>query len=81
VEREIRVNAISPGPIATPIFGRLGLTEEQQAAFAARVMANLPVKRWGDPREIAEVAVFLASDESSFIVGAEIAADGGLAQL
>jgi len=81
VDRGIRVNVISPGPITTPIFGRLGLTPEARGEFIAQVQQNVPLKRFGDPREIAHAAVFLASDESTFFVGAELVADGGLSQL
>jgi len=81
VDRGIRVNVISPGPVTTPIFGRLGLTPEALDEFAARVRQNVPLKRFGDPHEIAHAAVFLASDESTFFVGAELVADGGLSQL
>src|SRR2546422_2691114 len=81
VDRGIRVNVISPGPVTTPIFGRLGLTPEALDEFAARVRQNVPLKRFGDPHEIAHAAVFLASDESTFFIGAELVADGGLSQL
>ena len=81
VDRGIRVNVISPGPIITPIIGRMGLTPQAQQDFAARIQQDVPIKRFGDPREIAHAAVFLASDESTFFVGAELVADGGLSQL
>src|SRR5256885_16756489 len=81
VDRGIRVNVISPGPITTPIFGRLGLTPEARGEFIAQVQQNVPIKSFGDTRELAHVAVFLASDESTFFVGAELVADGGLSQL
>lgn len=81
VDRGIRVNAISPGPVTTPIFDRAGLTANGREELAARVVRDIPVKRFGDPREIAHAAVFLASDESTFFVGAELVADGGLSQL
>ena len=81
VDRGIRVNVISPGPVITPIIGRMGLTPQAQQEFAARIQQDVPIKRFGDPREIAHAAVFLASDESTFFVGAELVADGGLSQL
>ena len=81
VERGIRVNVISPGPVTTPIFARLGLAAEALDALAANVQQQVPIKRFADPHEIAHAAVFLASDEATFFVGAELVADGGLSQL
>ena len=70
--RGIRVNTLSPGPIDTPIFDNV--TDELRAAFAARI----PFKRFGRPEEVAAAALFLASDESSFVAGAELVIDGGM---
>jgi NAD(P)-dependent dehydrogenase (short-subunit alcohol dehydrogenase family) len=81
IGRGIRVNAISPGPIATPIFGKFGLSEEGKNATLARIQEKSPARRFGEPDEIARVALFLASDESSYIVGDEIVADGGMSLL
>jgi NAD(P)-dependent dehydrogenase (short-subunit alcohol dehydrogenase family) len=78
VPRKIRVNAISPGPIATPIFGKTGLTTEQIDGFRTSIQSQLPIGRFGDAAEIANVATFFASDESSFVLGAELIADGGM---
>jgi NAD(P)-dependent dehydrogenase (short-subunit alcohol dehydrogenase family) len=72
--RGIRVNAVSPGPIETPIFGRTGLPEEAKKSFGEQV----PLKRLGRPEEIAKTVLFLASSDSSFLVGTEIVADGGV---
>jgi len=80
-ERKIRVNAISPGPIATPIFGKMGLTAEQQQQFGARVVEQVPMGRMGNPDEIASAVLFLASNESSFVTGIELTVDGGMAQI
>lgn len=80
-DRKIRVNAISPGPIATPIFGKMGLSQEQQEQFGANIVQQVPMGRIGNPDEIASAAVFLASDDSSFISGIELTVDGGLAQV
>lgn len=74
----IRVNTISPGPIDTPIYGKLGLPQEVANGFAASMQGQIPLKRFGQSAEVAQAAVFFASDESSFIHGAEILVDGGL---
>ncbi len=81
LERGIRVNAISPGPIATPIFSRMGLPDEAVDAVEGQLASSVPLQRMGEPREIADTVVFLASNESSFIVGAELVVDGGMTQL
>jgi NAD(P)-dependent dehydrogenase (short-subunit alcohol dehydrogenase family) len=81
VGRNIRVNAISPGPVTTPIFGRLGLPAEALAQLRQDVESQVPMKRFGRPEEIAKAALFLASSDSSFLLGSEIVADGGLSQL
>jgi NAD(P)-dependent dehydrogenase (short-subunit alcohol dehydrogenase family) len=75
--RNIRVNAVSPGPVETPIYGKLGLPQEDLQAVASGLQAKIPLNRFGQPDEIARVALFLASSDSSFITGAEITADGG----
>ena len=79
-ERKIRVNAISPGPIETPIFGKMGLSKEQSEQFVSQ-LSQLPLGRTGRPDEIASAALFLASDESSYITGVDLSVDGGLAQV
>ena len=81
VGRGIRVNAISPGPINTPIFNRLGLPPEALEETAKNIRAQVPMKRFGRPEEIAKTALFLASSDSSFLLGTEIVADGGMSQL
>ncbi len=81
IERGIRVNAISPGPIATPILGKSGLPAEQVQQMAEAIRDRIPLKRFGEPIEIAKAAVFLASDESSFMLGSEIIIDGGRSTL
>lgn len=78
VGRGIRVNAVSPGPIETPIHKTPGQTEEEFRAYARRVGEKVPAGRMGLPEEIAAVVAFLASDDSRFIIGAEIVVDGGL---
>jgi NAD(P)-dependent dehydrogenase (short-subunit alcohol dehydrogenase family) len=77
--RKIRVNVLSPGPIDTPIFSGLGSPEKVQE-FKDLLSSQVPLGRIGDTAEIASVATFLASDESSFVNGAELTVDGGLAQ-
>jgi NAD(P)-dependent dehydrogenase (short-subunit alcohol dehydrogenase family) len=79
--RKIRVNAISPGPIDTPIFSNLLQNEEQSEQFKKNIVNTVPMGRMGNPDEIAKVVSFLASDESSYITGIELFVDGGLAQI
>lgn len=77
----IRINAISPGPIATPMYGRIGLPDEMEQTIKAGIQEKSPIQRFGDPEEVARVALFLASDDSSYIVGDEIVVDGGMSLL
>ena len=77
--RNIRVNAVSPGPIATPIYGKLGLSPEQADGFRTSMTAKIPLARFGEADEVARVALFLASPASSFVTGAELPVDGGVA--
>ena len=81
VAKGIRVNVVSPGPVSTPIYGRLGLPPEALQQMAANIQEQVPMKRFGNPDEIANAVLFLASSESSFILGTEIIADGGMSQL
>lgn len=77
IEKGIRVNAISPGPVETPIYGKLGLPQEVLEGFAQKIGGKIPMQRFGQPEEIAKAALFLASSDSSYILGQEIVADGG----
>lgn len=77
ITRGIRVNAISPGPIATPLYTKLGLKE----ADAKALQSQIPAGRFGKPSEVAEAVVFFASDESAFTVGSELVIDGGMTNL
>ena len=81
VGRGIRVNAISPGPIETPIFGKLGVPEEGIPETKEGFRNVVPMKRFGSADEVAKPALFLASDDSSFVLGVELMVDGGTAQL
>ena len=79
--RKIRVNVISPGPIETPAIDGLASTDQQRDQFKSDLASQVPLGRWGRPEEVGKTAVFLASDDSSFITGAEIFVDGGMAQV
>lgn len=81
LSKGIRVNVVSPGPVETPLYGRLGLPTEQLSEVAAGIQAQIPLKRFGTPDEIASAVLYLASAESAFIVGTELVADGGMSQL
>ena len=69
---KIRVNAISPGPIDTPLFNSSNLTEEEIEQIKANLVANVPIGRMGTADEIAKAVSFLASDDSSYITGIEL---------
>jgi len=75
--RNIRVNAISPGPISTPIYSKMGMEETALQEFAAGVQAKIPLRRFGVAEDIASAALFLASSDSTFMTGSEITVDGG----
>jgi NAD(P)-dependent dehydrogenase (short-subunit alcohol dehydrogenase family) len=79
--RRIRVNAVSPGPVGTPLFGKLGLPDEALQGMAAHIQGLVPMNRFGTPDEIAKAVVFFASNDSSFVLGAELIADGGMVTL
>ena len=81
IGRGIRVNAISPGPITTPMYGRIGLPNEVEQMIKTEIQNKSPIKRFGEAEEVARVALFLASDDSSYIVGDEIVVDGGMSLL
>ena len=77
-ERGIRVNAVSPGPVETPIFGRAGISSEQSRQTKEWLQNQTLVKRMAEPEEIAEAVLYLSSDLSSFVVGTELVIDGGM---
>jgi NAD(P)-dependent dehydrogenase (short-subunit alcohol dehydrogenase family) len=76
--RGIRVNTLSPGPIKTPIYNKLGLPSEAQKGFEESMAAQSLFKRFGEPDEVAKLARFLLSAQSSYIVGENITIDGGV---
>ena len=81
-DRGIRINTLSPGPVRTPGLVELaGPDAAQQQGLVDYLAAQVPLGRVGDPDEIAKAAVFLASDDSSFVNGIELFADGGMAQV
>jgi NAD(P)-dependent dehydrogenase (short-subunit alcohol dehydrogenase family) len=79
--RGIRVNTLSPGPIATPLFKKMGLPDQAIGEVQQRFAQSVAMKRMGSSDEMAKAALFLVSDDASYIVGAELFADGGLAEL
>ena len=81
ISKGIRVNAVSPGPISTPLYEKLGLSEQDLKTVAASIQGQVPAGRFGKPSEIAQAVVFLASDESAFTVGSELLIDGGMGNL
>lgn len=79
--RGIRVNVVSPGTIDTPVFNRLGMSEEQAAQAKQQFVELIPVGRIGQPKDIGSAVTFLASDDSSFMIGEELIVDGGVVNL
>jgi len=74
----IRVNAISPGPVNTPLFGKVGLPQEAIQQFATAMQQRVPLKRFGEAEEVAKLVAFLSSDDAAFITGSEYVIDGGV---
>jgi NAD(P)-dependent dehydrogenase (short-subunit alcohol dehydrogenase family) len=79
--RKIRVNTVSPGPIDTPLFEKVSKSKEEAEAFKSYAVGKVPLGRLGTSEEIANVALFLASDDSSYVTGIELFVDGGMAQV
>jgi NAD(P)-dependent dehydrogenase (short-subunit alcohol dehydrogenase family) len=78
LQRGVRVNAVSPGPVETPIFGRMNVPEEQLKQTKEWFAQQVPLKRFAQPDEIAEAVLYLSSSQSSFVVGTELVVDGGM---
>jgi NAD(P)-dependent dehydrogenase (short-subunit alcohol dehydrogenase family) len=81
VDEGVRVNVVSPGPVTTPLYGRLGLEAGQLDDMAAAIVSQIPIKRFGTPDEVAAAVLFLSSPQAAFIVGTELIVDGGMSQL
>jgi NAD(P)-dependent dehydrogenase (short-subunit alcohol dehydrogenase family) len=81
LERGVRVNAVSPGPVTTAILDRMGLPEEDTRRLKENITAQVPLKRFGHADEIAAAVLYLSSPESAFVVGAELIIDGGMLRL
>jgi NAD(P)-dependent dehydrogenase (short-subunit alcohol dehydrogenase family) len=79
--RGVRVNVVSPGPIETPLYGRLGIPKEQLSHVASQIQSQVPLGRFGKPDEVASAVAYLASSDAAFIVGTELFVDGGMSQL
>lgn len=78
--RKIRVNVVSPGPIATPIFGKMGLPESAVHEMGGAILAQVPLARFGEAAEVAKAVAYLVSPESAYVTGTELLIDGGMAQ-
>ena len=79
--RGVRVNVVSPGPIATPLYRKLAPDASATDVISAQIRAQIPLGRFGTPQELASTVLHLAAPESAFIVGSEIVVDGGMSQL
>jgi NAD(P)-dependent dehydrogenase (short-subunit alcohol dehydrogenase family) len=82
VGKGIRVNMVSPGPTETPLINRnLGMDANAVDALRQMMIANTPMRRMGEPQEVARAVLFLSSDEASFITGVDLFVDGGVIEL
>jgi NAD(P)-dependent dehydrogenase (short-subunit alcohol dehydrogenase family) len=77
-ERRIRINVLSPGPVDTEILGKLGLADADRPAFLLAMASKIPAGRMGDIEELADAALFLASDASGYVNGIDLHVDGGM---
>jgi NAD(P)-dependent dehydrogenase (short-subunit alcohol dehydrogenase family) len=80
-DKKIRSVSVAPGPIETPIYGKMGMAQEEMQAMGAGFAQQVPLGRFGSAEEIAKSVLFLASDDASFINGIELEVDGGLSQV
>ncbi len=80
-EAGVRVNSVSPGPIDTPLYEKLGMPPDAVKIFAKTLIDRIPLKRFGKPEEVAAAVLFLASDDSSFMTGEEMVLDGGMTRV
>lgn len=78
---KVRFNVLAPGPTETPIFEKAGFTKEQAAGFETELLKTVPAGRMAKAEEIAKAALFLASSDSSYVVGTELFVDGGISQI
>lgn len=76
--RKIRVNAVSPGPVETPLFGKIGMPQEAVNEFGQAMGNRVPLKRFGNATEVGKLVSFLSSDDASYITGSEYVIDGGV---
>jgi NAD(P)-dependent dehydrogenase (short-subunit alcohol dehydrogenase family) len=81
VGRGIRVNTVSAGPVATPLHDKFGLSPQDRKAVSESLIGQIPLRRFGEPAEVARAIVYFASDESAFTVGSELVIDGGMYNL
>lgn len=79
--RGIRVNGLSPGPVHTPVLDKLGLSAQALSDLQEEIKNLVPPGRMGTPQELANAALYLASDESSYVPGSELRVDGGTGNL
>lgn len=77
INRGIRINAVSPGPVDTPLYDKLGIPDAYREQLNKDIIATIPFGRFGTPQEVASVVLYLASDESRWTIGSEIIVDGG----
>ena len=73
-------HVVSPGPIATPIFGKMGLPEAAVNELGGAILAQVPLARFGEASEIAKAVTYLASSDAAYVTGTELLVDGGMAQ-